>query len=101
LTAVAQNGGSRYLLGMQVFIFQSNQRGDLAAFTQDWEGRNLPADGAPWNARGEADIYPGDDIAGVIGGADVVISGVEQDGIFLAAIEPGASLYPASRRGFW
>ena len=86
---------------MQVFIFQSEQRGDLAAFTQDWEGKNLPANGAPWKPRGGADIYPGDNIAGVIGGADVVISGVEQDGIFWAAIEPGAALYPTSRRGFW
>jgi hypothetical protein len=86
---------------MQIFIFQSEQRGDLAAYTRDWEGKNLPANGAPWKPRGGADIHPGDDIAGVIGGADVVICGVEQDGIALAAIEPSAALYPTSMRGFW
>jgi len=86
---------------MQVFIFQSGQRGDLAAYTRDWEGKNLPADAASWMPRGAADIHPGDAIGGIVGGADAVIEGIDRDGVFVVPIEANASLYPATRRGFW
>jgi hypothetical protein len=63
---------------MQLFIFQSETDGDVAAFTPQSDGGNLPIELAPWKSLG------GPAIAVVKDGSDIILEGIKQDGFFLA-----------------
>jgi hypothetical protein len=74
---------------MQVFIFSSEKDGDIVAFTEDPDGRNLPVELAPWHAlSGSAmQIRPGNRPTGVSGNMDAVTDGIARDGFYLTRAE--------------
>lgn len=72
---------------MQVFIFQSGKDSDVAGFTAQRDGGNLPADFAPWKPLGGSVMQIGDSIAGVTDNAGAVLGGIRRDGFYLGRTE--------------
>ena len=68
---------------MRVFIFRSGKDLYVIGYTQEPDGKNLPAEFAPWVGLGDDLIQRGEDLAAV-GPADRVIGAIERDGFFVA-----------------
>jgi hypothetical protein len=84
---------------MQVFVIQSSQDRDIAGFTMERDGKNLPTEFAPWSSLGGRDIGMGDNIAGVSGGGSAVLGGIARDGFFLARLEERVTHIPLPPSG--
>jgi hypothetical protein len=65
---------------MQVFVFQSERDADVAGFTVQRDGGNLPSDFAPWRFKHSLDVYGDGSLAPETGGADAVLAGIRADG---------------------
>jgi hypothetical protein len=83
---------------MQVFVFYSEKDGDIAAFTNDQDGQNLPAEFAPWKPLGGGAMRVGDNLAGASGRGNAVMDGIARDGFFLARAELRTIHSPLPRR---
>lgn len=68
---------------MQVFIFRSKINPGMVGFTTRRGGGNLPAEYAPWEPLDRVSMLPGAPVAGVSGGSDAVLAGIQRDGFFL------------------
>jgi hypothetical protein len=70
---------------MHVFVFQAQRRNStIFGFTTRRTGSNLPEAFGPWVLASQGAVHSGDPIAGVPGGADTVLSGIEREGFFIA-----------------
>ena len=74
----------RYIPSMQIFVFGSEKDDDLAAFTRDRDGKNLPSEFGPWKPLGGSFIRANTDVGAVSVGADAILTGIDEDGFFLA-----------------
>ena len=83
---------------MQIFVFGSNADANVAAFTEDRDGGNLPSDFAPWQALGGSLIQAGGGFGGVSESADAVFEAIARDGYFLARSEDQLADRPAPHR---
>jgi hypothetical protein len=72
---------------MQVFIFHSEKDSDVAGFTAQRDGSNLPAEFAPWKPLGGSVMQVGDNIVGVTDNANAVLDGIKRDGFYLGRSE--------------
>jgi hypothetical protein len=72
---------------MQIFLFQSEIDNDLAGFTEEEDGGNLPSDYAPWKLIGGRAVQIGSNLSGVSGGGDALLAAIQRDGFFLARSE--------------
>ena len=76
---------------MQVFVFRSQTDTSVVGYTTRRGGGNLSAEFAPWLLLERVSMLPGMPVAGVRGGADVVIEAIRRDGFFLARSEDVAT----------
>jgi hypothetical protein len=72
---------------MHVFTFLSQSRCDLAGFTTQRAGANLPGETGPWVPVNQGALHEDDLIAGLYGGGDTVLEGIERDGFYLGRVE--------------
>jgi len=72
---------------MQVFIFHSKIDTSMVGFSRRRSGGNLPAAYAPWELIDRVAMLPGAPVAGVSGGSDAVLAGIQRDGFFLSRSE--------------
>jgi hypothetical protein len=77
--------GWAYIPDMQVFIFRSQIDTSVIAFTTRRGGGNLPAAYAPWELLERVAMLSGAPIAGVSGGSDSVLAGIQRNGFFLSS----------------
>jgi hypothetical protein len=73
---------------MHVFVFQSQRKNSTkVGFTTRRTGANLPAEFGPWSMVSQAALHAGDPVAGVPGGAETVLTGIQRDGFFISQPE--------------
>ena len=83
------NRSIKHWVVMHVFTFLSRSRSDLAGFTTQRAGANLPDETGPWVFVSQGAMREGDLIAGIYGGGDVVLEGIDRDGFYLGRVEVG------------
>jgi hypothetical protein len=76
---------------MHVFTFRSRTYPGITGFTTWRSGSNLPDEIGPWMFVRQGAIHPGDPVAGIYGGGDTVLAGIERDGFYLGrvVVHPG------------
>jgi hypothetical protein len=79
---LAPYGISRYIHGVQVYLFISKRDLSVLAFTSHPTGANLPPDFAPWAPLGSRPMSA-DGVSG-IGGSDVIGTAIEANGYYVA-----------------
>jgi hypothetical protein len=82
---------------MQVFIFQSGKGHDIAGFTAECDGKNLPPELSPWEPLGDSAIHTGDPIAGLPGGANAVLTGIDRQGFYVGRTFARLGRFPFAR----
>jgi len=71
---------------MHVFTFRSRTHPDITVFTTWRSGSNLPEEIGPWTFVRQGAIHAGDPVAGIYGGGDTVLAGIERDGFYLGRV---------------
>jgi hypothetical protein len=83
---------------MHVFTFKTRARPDVAGFTTRRTGSNLPEELGPWLYVGQGAIHTGDPVAGIYGGGDTVLAGIERDGFYVGRVALARSMPAMSPR---